>query len=168
MGRGDLRQRSDRDWQPVTSAAVVIVSLVYFFTGWQKLLISGASWVTSENLSWVLAQGSIGVTGWRRDTAMWVAQSGFLPHLLAAITLLVELGFPVAIVWRRVRVPLCLAVCGLHASIWLFVGLEYSAWVGTAICVLALDAWLHHRVLAPEQTAEPPKPLVSPTLGTPG
>src|SRR5690625_1226834 len=43
-------------WPP--RAALVALGILYFFTGFQKLRESGIDWVFSENMQWIMRQGT--------------------------------------------------------------------------------------------------------------
>jgi hypothetical protein len=119
---------------PVRTAMVVVAG-AYFCSGLAKLLHAGLGWVTSDNLRWVLYASS--------DTqpapnpyALFVADRPALAHLLAAATLVVELGFPL-VLWRPRLAWLFLpAALALHAGIGLAMRLDYSAMAATAVVVL--------------------------------
>ncbi len=117
-------------WPP--RAALTVLAVVYWLTGVQKVRHSGFDWAFSDNMSWILRQGGQApATG----LAHWVADHGLLAGALATGALLLELTAPVWLVWRRTRALFALAVAVMHTSIWLFLGLDYSAWVLTAAAV---------------------------------
>jgi hypothetical protein len=119
---------------PVRTAMVVVAG-AYFFTGLAKLLHAGPAWVTSGNLRWVLYASSDQQPA-PNPYALFVADRPVLAHLLAAATLVVELGFPL-VLWRPRLAWLFLpAVLALHAGIGLAMHLDYSAMAATAVIVL--------------------------------
>jgi hypothetical protein len=119
---------------PVRTAMVVVAG-AYVFTGLAKLLHAGPAWVTSGNLRWVLYASSDQQPA-PNPYALFVADRPVLAHLLAAATLVVELGFPL-VLWRPRLVWLFLpAVLALHAGIGLAMHLDYSAMAATAVIVL--------------------------------
>jgi hypothetical protein len=119
---------------PVRTAMVVVAG-AYFFSGLSKLLHAGPAWVASGNLRWVLYAAS--------DTqpdpnpfALFVADRPVLAHLLAAATLLVELGFPL-VLWRpRLAWVFVPAVLAMHAGIGLAMHLDYSIMAAVVLVVL--------------------------------
>jgi hypothetical protein len=114
---------------------MVVVAGAYFFTGLAKLLHAGPAWVTSGNLRWVLYASSDQQPA-PNPYALFVADRPVLAHLLAAATLVVELGFPL-VLWRpRLAWPFLPAVLALHAGIGLAMHLDYSAMAATAVIVL--------------------------------
>lgn len=133
----DARRRNSRrrahesacyGW-PVRTAAVVVAG-AYFFAGLAKLLNSGLAWVTSDNLRWALyASSDSGV-------ALFVADRPWLSHLLAAATLLLELGFPLVLLFPRTAWLFVPGAVALHTGIWLAMGLDYSAQAATVVVVL--------------------------------
>lgn len=117
-------------WPP--RAALAVLATVYLLTGVQKLRHSGPDWVLSDNLAWVLRQGS---SPFGPELTHLVADRVWLAQLFAAGALLLELTAPVWLAVRRTRAPFALAVLVMHGSIWAFLGLDYSAWVLTAAAV---------------------------------
>src|SRR5690606_27259353 len=99
-------------WPP--RAALAVLGTVYFLTGFQKLRHSGLDWVMSENLRWVLRQGSPHVPD---GTVQALADQLWLTQLLAAGALAVELAAPLLLVVRRTRVLFAVSATALHGSI---------------------------------------------------
>ncbi|HEU4396533.1 MAG TPA: hypothetical protein VFU54_01690 [Actinomycetota bacterium] len=119
---------------PVRTAMVVVAG-AYFFSGLAKLLHAGPGWVTGGNLRWVLYASSDQQPA-PNPYALFVADRPVLAHLLAAVTIAVELGFPL-VLWRPRLAWLFLpAALALHAGIWLAMRLDYSAMAATALVVL--------------------------------
>jgi hypothetical protein len=114
--------------------AMVVIALAYFFVGFQKLRFSGLEWVTSDNLRWALYASSDSQSD-PNAIALFVADRAWLAHLMAAATVFVELCFPLALVWPGLRWVFVPGVVGLHAGIWLAMGLDYSAQALTVVIV---------------------------------
>jgi hypothetical protein len=114
--------------------SMILVAGGYFFTGFNKLVYSGPAWVLSDNLRWVLYAASDGA-GHPIPAALFIARHAFLAHTVAAVTLVIELGFPL-VLWRPaaawIFVP---GAVLLHAGIGLTMHLDYSAWAATAVVV---------------------------------
>ncbi|WP_179951080.1 hypothetical protein [Xylanimonas oleitrophica] len=143
----------DRDvrwgWPP--RAALAVLGVVYFLTGAQKLRHSGIEWALSDNMSWILREGT---SPFGPGLTHAIADAPLLPQLLASGALLLELTAPVLLAVRWTRVPFALAVAAMHTSIWACLGLDYSAWVLTAAAVavpaglpMGLACRWRHRVL---------------------
>lgn len=129
----DRRRSSIYGWPVRTGLAVV--AIVYFLTGLHKVLTSGPAWVLSDNMRNVMYAAPL--TGKApTDAALVIAEHAWLAHLVAAVTLAIELGFVSVLVWPRVRPLFVTAVIALHTSVWLTHGLDYSMWAGTAIVLL--------------------------------
>jgi len=136
---------------PVQTAAIVLAG-AYFFAGLAKLVNSGPAWVTSDNLRWALyASGD-------SDLALFVADRPWLAHVLAAGTLLLELGFPLVLLVPRTAWLFVPGAVALHTGIWLAMGLDYSAQAATAVVVLTnwpvVVAALRRRLPAPATTGQ--------------
>jgi hypothetical protein len=128
----DLRDRVARrgyGW-PVRIAMVVTV-LVYLFAGYHKMRRSGPAWAFGDNMSFVMLWGpSIGDTPWE-SAARWVGEHAWAAKASAIGILGVELGAPLVLVFKRLRVWWVLAVVGLHVGTWILLGLDYWAWALT-------------------------------------
>ena len=114
-------------------AALAVVGCVYFLTGAQKLVHTGPSWALGDTMAWILRQGS---SPFGDDLTRLVADQPVLTRALAAGALLLELTAPVWLAVRVTRIPFAVAVATMHASIWVFLGLDYSAWVLTVAAVV--------------------------------
>lgn len=126
---------SHRAGWPIRTATVVVAG-TYFFTGYWKLVTSGPAWVTSDNLRHVLWRGAQKPATVAPELARWIADHDLASHLMAGATIAVEMG-AVAILFSRVaRHLFVLGSLGLHAGIWLTMGLDYWAWVATVAVVL--------------------------------
>jgi hypothetical protein len=134
-----LRRRSRPDgvsarygW-PVRTAMVVVAG-AYFFIGLWKLVISGPAWFASGNLRWILYTSSDGQAV-PNHLGLFIADRPWLAHVLAGLTMAIELGFPL-VLWRPraawIFVP---GVMGLHVGIWATMHLDYWAWVATVLVV---------------------------------
>lgn len=135
-------------WPP--RAALAVVATVYFLTGVQKLRHSGLDWVFSENMTWILRQGSSPHAGAISDM---VADRPWLSQTLAGGALLLELTAPLWLAVRGTRILFVAAVFTMHTSIWLFLGIDYSAWVLTVAAV------------AVPMALRPERPLIRPRWG---
>ena len=134
--------------------AMVVVALAYFFVGFQKLRFSGIEWITSDNLRWVLYASSDSQSE-PNQLALFIADRAWMAHLLAAGTIFLELFFPLALFWPRLRWLFVPGVVSLHLGIWLMMGLDYSAQALTVIIVFVnwpwVTDWVRHRM--PERRA---------------
>jgi hypothetical protein len=116
---------------PVRTAMIVVAG-GYFFSGLYKLVFSGLAWVTTDNLRWVM-YGISDENSHPIGPALYLASHPLLAHLAAAITLALELGFPLCL-WKpaaaRLVVP---GIVLLHLGIGLTMHLDYSAWAITVV-----------------------------------
>ncbi len=134
----ERRPSEDRAGWPVRTA-LVIVAASYLLTGVAKLVHSGMSWVTSDNLRWVMAEAARDPRGPIEGVARFVAEHGFVAHAVAAGILLLELAFPL-VLFRRRLAPLFLAgAVAFHAGTWITLGLDY--WGHLAVVAIVLVEW---------------------------
>lgn len=134
----ERRPSADRAGWPVR-AAVVVVAASYLLTGVAKLVRSGVSWVTSDNMRWVMAEAARDPRGPVEGVARFVADHSAVAHAVAAGILLLELAFPL-VVFRPRLTPLFLAgAAAFHAGTWLTLGLDY--WAHLAVVVIVLVEW---------------------------
>lgn len=122
----------DVRWGWAPRAAAATLAAVYFATGVQKLRHSGLRWVFSDNMAWVVRQGT-SPFGHGLNEAF--AQHGWLMRALAGGALAFELGAPLLLWFRRTRIPFAVISFTMHGSIWLFLGLDYSPWVFTSAAI---------------------------------
>jgi hypothetical protein len=134
VGRRDVGDDPAAGWPH--RAALVVVAGAYFFTGWAKLAGSGAAWVTSDNMRWILAAGGRSSKPPAPELARFVADHDLLAHGVALGAMAVELGFVLVLVWPGVRPWFFVAATALHGGIWLMLGLDYWSWVVTVGLVL--------------------------------
>ena len=130
----DERRSAAFGWPVRTS--IVVVTGIYFLTGFQKLVSSGPAWVLSDNLRNVMYAAPFTHHAPTDEVARLIADHAWLAHTVALVTILVELGALVALLRPRARVAYVLAVAVLHAGVFLTHGLDYSMWLGTAAIVL--------------------------------
>lgn len=137
--------------------AMVVIALAYLFAGLQKLRYSGLDWVTTDNLRYVMWASSDAHAG-GNQLALLVANNDWMAHLLAASTLVVEIGFILCLPFKRLRWFFVPAVVGLHVGIWLAMGLDYLPQATAVIIVFvnwpAITSALARRS-APEHPREP-------------
>lgn len=114
--------------------AMIVVAGAYFFTGWQKITTSGASWFTGSNLRWVLYASSdsqVSPNVW----ALMLAGIPWLVHVVALVTLVIETGFPLVLLRPRLAWVFVPAAVALHGGIHLAMHLDYSAQIATVLVV---------------------------------
>jgi hypothetical protein len=115
------RGRGARYGWPIRTM-MIVVALAYFFAGFQKWRYSGISWVTSDNLRWILL-GRAHPDDW----AFFVANRPLLVHLFAAGALLLETCFPLVLFVPRLRWLFIPGALAMHVGVRLAIGLDYSA-----------------------------------------
>jgi hypothetical protein len=117
---------------------MVVAAVAYFFCGAAKVLTTGWRWALSDNMQNVLYDGARSPKTHAPELARWIADHGGAARAVAVITLVVELGFPLALVFVRLRPIAVASVVVLHGGIFVLLGLDYSAWVGT-VAALFVD-----------------------------
>jgi len=136
MGVRWTDERRGAAWGWPVRTSIVVVTGVYFLTGLQKLISSGPAWVLSDNLRNVMYAAPFSGHAPTDDVSRFIADRPWAAHGVALVTIVVELGAIVALVWPRARVAYVAAVTVLHLGVYLTHGLDYSMWVGTAAVVL--------------------------------
>jgi hypothetical protein len=159
------RTRSWRHGWPVHTAMAVIAS-IYFLTGIQKVVTSGPAWVFSDNLQNVMYLAQLSGRAPTDLVSSAIAEHLWVAQLMAAGTLVIELGFPLILVWPRCRPFFVVAAVAMHNTIWLTHGLDYTAWWMTVAVVLvdwsAVAVWWHGR--RDERRATRPETAVDGTV----
>ena len=92
---------ADGEYRWPLVAARLILCLVFAAAGLSKVLNGGWEWVASDSLGRTLLKQAVTSTPWLDAT--WIAASPPLHRGLAAATLVLELAYPLALVWRRGR-----------------------------------------------------------------
>lgn len=124
--------------------AMIVVGFAYLFAGLQKLRYSGPDWFLTDNLRYILWSSSDG-RGDANGLALFVADRDALAHVLAFLTLAVEVGFIMCLPFRRLRWLFVPAVVGLHSGIWLAMGLNYFPQAAAVLIVFVNWPWLLDR-----------------------
>jgi hypothetical protein len=118
---------------PVRTAMIVTAG-GYFFTGLNKLVFSGPAWALSDNIRWVMYRIS-DESRHPIQAALLLAGHPLLTHIVAALTLVTEIGF-VVVLWKPAALWFFLpGVVLLHAGIGITMHLDYAAWALTSIVV---------------------------------
>jgi hypothetical protein len=121
-------------------ATWLLMSLVFCSAGVAKLRHGGLAWVFSDNMATLLWQHGYHVGGHvpLPRVALWLAQFPALCSAMAFVTIVVEAGYPLALVSRRARWILLPAMCGLLIGIRLLMGPTFPQFI---ICHLFWVPW---------------------------
>ncbi len=139
---GFLRRRRGLPSPPAVSVrygwpvrtAMVAVAGAYFFIGLNKLIYSGPAWVTGDNLRFVLYAAS-DAQRVPNGAGLFVADRPLLAHAVAAVTLLLEVTFPVVLFRPKLRWLYLPGVIALHLGILATMHLDYWPWIATVLVV---------------------------------
>ena len=116
--------------------AIVITALIYFFAGLHKLWRSGIDWVLGDNMQYLMLWGpSIGEAAWQ-DLGTWVGEHTLMAKAAGAFIVGFEITFLVVLVLPRLRPLYAVGAVFLHATTWLVLGLDYTAWALTVLLLL--------------------------------
>jgi hypothetical protein len=130
------RQVAQRAFGWPVRAATALCALIYFYAGYNKLTRSGLSWVTGDNMRYVMLWGPrVGSPAWAGLTR-WVGEHLWAARGSAAFILAIELSFPVVLFVRRLKAPYAVATMLLHIGTWFLLGLDYWAWALTVPLLL--------------------------------
>ena len=136
-----LRDRtpSRRKGWPV-QASIAFLSVAYFSTGYEKLRVSGLDWIFSDNLRWALYWGRVrGAPPPWHQLGFFIADRPWLAHLSAAGIVAFEVGFPIALFWKRSRPAFVAGAWFFHVGTYLMLGLDY--WFYAFVVTLVLVDW---------------------------
>jgi vitamin K-dependent gamma-carboxylase-like protein len=105
-----------------------LMSLIFFTAGVSKLRHSGLAWVTSETMGILLVQHQyhIANTDPLTKLGLYLAQQSLLPHLLAAGSLTLEVGYPLALFWRSARWYFVLGAALMQIGIRILLGPSFE------------------------------------------
>jgi len=117
LGRKNNPQPSGEYRWPIRFVWVTL-SLVFFAAGMAKLRISGFEWAWSENMRVLMVRRQY-ISPHLDESVLWIAQTWWLPRLMAASVMFFEAGYPLALFSRRLRLVF---VPGLIMSV---IGFKY-------------------------------------------
>ncbi len=124
----------------------LMVCLVYFAAGCAKVHKSGLEWITSDGV-----QNLMLMHPFTHDPptglALWAAAVPGLHHVLAGGALALELGAPLALLSRRLRPVIALALATMQLGIWLAMGVFFNAFFA-AFLFFGPWEWLARRLPA--------------------
>lgn len=126
------------------SAGLIVLVFAYWFAGLSKVANSGAGWVFSDNMRYVMADAAASGHPWWPQIASFVSTQPFLSYLTAAYILGLELTLPVVLFRPSLRPWFAAAVVYLHVATFFTLGLDYWSWAVTA-CVLLLRPEFNRR-----------------------
>jgi hypothetical protein len=136
MGVRWTDERRGPTWGWPVRTSITVVTGIYFLTGLQKLIAGGPAWVLSDNLRNVMYAAPFTGHAPTDDVSRFIADRSSVAHGVALLTVVIELGAVVALVWPRTRIPYVIAIAVLHAGVFLTHGLDYSMWIATTAVVL--------------------------------
>jgi len=111
----------------------VLMSFVYFGAGYTKLHASGLAWVTSDNMAMTFLAHQVNNSNPLLDWGQHLARFAWFSKGLAAFTLVLELGFPLALFNRTARKLWVPGMFLAHVGIWLLMGVIFTQFMYTYI-----------------------------------
>jgi hypothetical protein len=126
-------------------ATWLVMAFIFFAAGVAKLQASGLEWIFSDTLAIYLIQSSYHtrnadpLTSW----GLYVAQHEWLCRLLAAATIVVETGFPLALVCRWARWIWVPGMLGLLIGIRLLMGPTFEPYMIAFLFWVPWDRLVH-------------------------
>ncbi|MGQ0823681.1 MAG: hypothetical protein ACT4OX_01405 [Actinomycetota bacterium] len=139
-----LAAATDTSWNDRRSSArfgwpircgMLVTALAYFFSGFAKIVSSGVEWVSSDNMANILHDGARSPKSHASELARWIGDHAALSRGIALATLLFELGFILACAFPPLRRHAIGGAVVLHGAIFVLLGLDYSAWLGTVVAL---------------------------------
>jgi hypothetical protein len=103
----------------------LIMALVFFAAGVSKIGRSGLEWVMSDNMAIMLIGSNYGdspLTSWGLN----IAQYGWLCRMLAAGTIIFEIGFPLALLSRKARWIAVPVMASIQLGIQILMGIDFT------------------------------------------
>jgi hypothetical protein len=112
---------------PLRLMAVVLV-ITYVLAGWMKLRNGGSDWLTGDVLRNQIAYDNLRkelLGSPHSPVGGWVVQFGWPFHPIAWLTVLVELGAPLALLGGRIRTAWAVAAWGFHVGILVLMAISF-------------------------------------------
>jgi hypothetical protein len=141
-------------------AVWTVMALTFFAAGISKLGHGGIEWVTSDNMSILLNQHAYQISAedpLLADLSLGLSRYPTLCSLMALATVVVEVGYPIALFSRRARWFFPPAMCGTLIGIRLLMGPTFPQFL---LCHLFWIPW--DRVLARFAAARSATPIADP------
>lgn len=116
---------------------LLTLSLIYFFTGYAKLLGGGMSfdWASAANIRGIIQHNAIYHIHQLPRVADWVLSHDILCAMMGWSAMLLELGFVVAVLCRGSITPFILGLFAMHLGILLTMQLNYLTDMGILFLV---------------------------------
>jgi hypothetical protein len=118
---------SYRYGMPLRLMAVALV-ITYVLAGWMKLRNGGSDWLTGEVLRNQIAYDNLRkelLGSPHSPLGGWVVQFAWPFHPIAWLTVLVELGAPLALLGGRIRTTWAIAAWGFHLGILVLMAISF-------------------------------------------
>jgi predicted DCC family thiol-disulfide oxidoreductase YuxK len=115
----------------------VLFILVFFGAGISKIRHSGLEWIFSDNMRYLLIRHHYThepLTSW----GLYLAQYNWLCQLLAAATLVLEGGSPIALFSHRLRLLIIPSLFFMQVGIWALMGVRFLEYL---FCFLFWIPW---------------------------
>jgi hypothetical protein len=112
---------------PLRLMAVALV-ITYVLAGWMKLRNGGADWLTGDVLRNQIAYDNLRkelLGSPHSPIGGWVVRFGWPFHPIAWLTVLVELGAPLALLGGRIRTMWAVAAWGFHVGILVLMAISF-------------------------------------------
>jgi len=143
-GRSDPPAASGEYTWPIRMVWI-LMSLVYFGAGCTKLYDSGLAWVTSDNMALNFLAHQVNNSNPTLDWGRHLARLAWFSKGLAAFTLVLELGFPLALFNRTARKLWVPGMFFAHVGIALLMGVFFTQFMYTYIFWIPWSALRHHK-----------------------
>jgi hypothetical protein len=131
------RPRASGEYTWPVRAVWVMFALIFFAAGVSKLRHSGLEWIFSDNMANLLIRAS-----YTHEVLLslgpYVFQYSWLPQLIAAGTVALEISYPLALFSRRARWLIVPGVFFMQVGILVFMGVAFYAFL---ICNLFWIPW---------------------------
>ena len=121
-------------------AVLLLAVTVYFSSGLSKLTDAGLIWSNGYSLQYYIAS-QVDRTSFEVITGLrtWVSEQRWLCQALSVLTMLIELGAPLALISRRLRHVMIPAWVGMHMGIVLLMTPNY--WIHSWCVAVLLTDW---------------------------
>jgi predicted DCC family thiol-disulfide oxidoreductase YuxK len=150
-GEGPPRRDAEYTW-PIR-LVWALMAATFFSAGLSKLRYSGLQWILSENMRFLLIRHQythVPLVDWGPK----LAQYHLLTQLLAVGSVALELGAPLAVFSRRLRLLIVPGLMLMQAGIWTVLGVSFLPYFATYVFWVPWDSmtkWLAVRLRRKER-----------------
>lgn len=117
----------------------LLIGIIYFFPGFQKIWVGGLNWIVSDNLWNLVVLRTVELPGWH--PLLPLPQYPYVTKWLAAAVVVFEMGFIVMVVRPAYRFPAIIAGVFFHLGTWFMLDIFFPTLLLSYTSMLNWERW---------------------------